>query len=476
MRRWLLRIVLVVVAATAGTLAALALMLRRTPPPPPAPEPGRHDVRVVETRRVVPGPGLPHEVEPQASNNNLDAVRHAGRVYLAFRSAPHHFASEQAKIQVVSSEDEERWRFEASYHLGSDVREPRLLSLGDSLFLYVSQLGKDALAFEPQGIHVAERRRNGTWTPLEPIGPAGTMGWRARMAGDTPVLMVYAGGESLYSLRGPHLRVEMWKTRDGRRFEPYDPEHPVVYAGGGSEADFALGDDGTLYGVIRNEAGDASGWGSKVCRAEPGDLADWTCRSDPRKFDSPFMFWHDGEAYLVARRQLANHGRYDLGRGPGWLLRTLWNQVNYSLTPKRSALWRYVQDEDRFAFVLDLPSRGDTSFAAVIRGDPSGEFVVYDYSSDVEGEDVSWLRGQRGDTHIYRHVLRFSERDGVSSLSANHAPPPSRRHGAGPGGGRPGSPARCARAAAPGAGAVPAPRGRGRRAGRGARRGRACST
>jgi phosphoglycerate dehydrogenase-like enzyme len=108
------------------------------------------------------------------------------------------------------------------------------------------------------------------------------------------------------------------------------------------------------------------------------------------------MFWHDGEAYLVARRNLNGNGDYDLGRGPSWLLRTLWNQVNYSLTPKRCALWRYVrgqydQKDDRFAFVLDLPSRGDTCFPAVIEGGSPEEIVVYDYSCDLAGPDLRWI-------------------------------------------------------------------------------------
>jgi hypothetical protein len=119
------------------------------------------------------------------------------------------------------------------------------------------------------------------------------------------------------------------------------------------------------------------------------------------------MFWHGGEAWLVARRNLNGDGAYDLGRGPGRLARTIWNQVNYSLTRKRTALWRYVQGEDRLAFVRDLPSRGDCCFPAVLEGASPQERVVYDYSCDLEGLDLPWLRGQRGRTSIYRHVLRF---------------------------------------------------------------------
>jgi hypothetical protein len=337
----------------AAGLAWLALRIRRRPSVPPPPEPGRHEVRVVETRRIVPGEGLPRTLSPAASNNNLDAIRHSdGFVYLAFRSAPHHFAGPSTVIYVVRSRDEVQWELEARFSLGRDLREPRLLSLDDRLFLYVSRLGKDALAFEPQGLSVAERAPDGAWSELEPFGPPGMMGWRVRRLGGRPVMLVYSGGESIYDLNRPHLRVELWTSQDGRNWEPLDPKHPVVYEGGGSEADCVLGDDGTLYGVIRNEAGDATGWGAKVCRAPAGDPANWTCRSDRRKYDSPFMFWHDGEAYLVGRRNLNGSGEYDLGRGPGWLLRTAWNQVNYSLTPKRTALWRYVQEEDRFAYVL----------------------------------------------------------------------------------------------------------------------------
>jgi hypothetical protein len=395
------------VGGTAG-IAWLGLRIggrKRIDPPV---EPGRHMVSVLESRRVVPGPGLPSAVECGASNNNLDAVRHTdGSVYLAFRTAPHHFASPDTAIYVVRSRDEKQWMLEARFALGRDLREPRLLSVGDKLFLYVSRLGKDALAFEPQGMSVAERGGDGKWSALEPMGPKGIMGWRARRLGDVPVFLVYSGGESIYNLEKPDLRVEIWTSADGRNWESLDATHPTVYAGGGSEADCVLGDDGTLYGVIRNEAGDESGWGSRVCRAPAGKPARWECRSDRRKYDSPFMFWHDGEAYLIARRNLNGNGDYDLGVGFGWLSRTLWNQVNYSLTPKRTALWRYVQGEDRFAYIMDLPSRGDCCFPAVLEGERSDERIVYDYSCDIEGPDIAWLSGQRGETFIYRHVLRF---------------------------------------------------------------------
>jgi hypothetical protein len=411
MRRFLERAALVSLVGGAAGLAWLDLRRRRRPSVAPPPEPGRHAVRVVETRRVVPSPGLPASVALGRSNNNLDAVRHSdGFVYLAFRTAPHHFASPHVAIQVVRSRDELTWEAEARFALGHDLREPRLLSLGDRLFLYVSRLGEDALDFEPKGMVLAERGPAGGWSDLTPLGPPGYMGWRVRTLAGVAVMLVYSGGESIYDLGRPFLRVELWRSADGRTWEPFDPKHPAVYEGGGSEGDCVLGDDGTLYGVIRNEAGDETGWGAQVCRAKAPELASWTCRPDRRKYDSPFVFWHDGEAYLVGRRNLNGTGEYDLGRGPGRLLRTVWNQVNYSLTPKRTALWRFVPGQDRLAFVLDLPSRGDCCFPAVLEGARPDERVVYDYSCALEGPDLPWLRGQRGETSIFRHVLRFERR------------------------------------------------------------------
>jgi hypothetical protein len=57
-------------------------------------------------------------------------VAHEGRCFLAFRTAQRRFASDKAELYVVSSTDPERWTLEARVALGSDVREPRLLSYG----------------------------------------------------------------------------------------------------------------------------------------------------------------------------------------------------------------------------------------------------------------------------------------------------------------------------------------------------------
>ena len=127
--------------------------------------------------------------------------------------------------------------------------------------------------------------------------------------------------------------------------------------------------DGSLFGVIRNEEGDESGWGSKLCRATSAALGAWTCTDDPRKFDSPNVFLHDGEVYFFARRNLANDGRYDLGVGSG-LVRMLRNQLGLhhrrpSAARSGATTGRPEQRGLRAAIRL---SRGDTCFASSAAG------------------------------------------------------------------------------------------------------------
>ena len=84
--------------------------------------------------------------------------------------------------------------------------------------------------------------------------------------------------------------------------------------------------------------------------------------------------------------------------------------LRYVAAPKRCSLWRIVQDELRVAYITDLPSNGDNCFPRVIAGSAPGEFFVYDYSPDPEGQPLAWRPGQLGNTQIYRHVLRFRRR------------------------------------------------------------------
>ena len=61
---------------------------------------------------------------------------------------------------------------------------------------------------------------------------------------------------------------------------------------------------GNIWGVARNEDGDESGWGSRTFFASHDDLSQWDFvseESDPWIYESPKMFRHGSDLFLVAR-------------------------------------------------------------------------------------------------------------------------------------------------------------------------------
>lgn len=359
--------------------------------------------RISELTRVVPGPGLPDGLEVLAGNNNLDVAWHGGRLYLAWRTAPTHFASAQARMHVVSSEDQVTWRHEGTFSLGRDLREPQLVSTGEELWLYFALLGTDLLDFEPGGVQRARLLEAGSWTEPEPFGAEGLLVWRIKQMAGRWHMFGYVGGENVYDADGEPIEVHWYASEDGLTWAPAVGDDPVVLAGGGSEVDAELLEDGSLVAVVRNEAGDEDGFGSKICTAPADDLGTWTCATDPRKYDSPLMVQDAGRVWLIARRHLANGGHYDLGQEDLSLSdRFFANQGAYWQSPKRCAVWSVDPATRTVTHVTDLPSRGDTCFPEAVRATEGPGWWVYNYSNDPEGEDLSWIAGQVAETGVYR--------------------------------------------------------------------------
>lgn len=365
-----------------------------------------------DTIQIVPndaasGGSLPAEVVPQTSNNNLDVILHNGRYYFAFRTAPSHFASTETVLYVVSSTDQKNWTFETSFAMGTDLREPRFLSLNGTLFLYFAVLGDDPLDFEPQGSRVSIFD-GATWSEPAAIFDVGFIPWRTRVVDGVAYLIGYIGGENIYDGDGELIQLHFLTTQDGLNFTGVVPEQPVVLESGGSETDWAFLPDGGLVAVVRNEAGDdQTGWGSKICRAEAGALADWTCVGDPKKYDSPLLFTHNDTVYLVGRRNVTETGAYDLGLDElSPEDQTLQYEAAYWNEPKRCALWEVDPDALTVTFVLDLPSRGDTCFPSALPIDEH-TWRIYNYSSDINGPDLVWVEGQMAPTYIYTTDITF---------------------------------------------------------------------
>lgn len=375
--------------------------------PPPPSEPGRHDVAIIETRQIIPGEGLPKEAVIQKSNNNLASIRWQGRTWLVWRTASSHYPTPTATMQVVSSADEKVWRFEDRIAMDTDLREPQFLVIDNALFLYYTELGDSAWTFTPKEVLVTRRNLDGTWTAPRSIGLPKHVIWSIQTIAGRPYMTAYDHGESLFALTGgPPLEVRLLTTDDGWVWRPADVTRPAIHTGGGSETDFALGGDGRLYGVMRNEFGEGGDYGSLVCTAPAGRWSEWTCLRDKKKYDSPRVFAYDGEVYLIARRNMTASGNFDRDV----LFEGVRNSLDYISKGKRCSLWRFADEGKRIAFMLDLPSKGDTCFASVMPGESEGEFIVYDYTSPLEGPDQAWTVGQRSPSVILRHVLKFTKR------------------------------------------------------------------
>lgn len=346
------------------------------------------------------------------ANNNLDVVEHAGRLYLAFRTAIFHFASPFTRMYVLGSDDGGlTWTHEFTVDRGRDVREPRLLSWDGRLFFYFFEAGTNPFDFEPGRVFASERHAEGSWTDPVAISGEGYVVWRTKVVDGRPYMTRYRGGESIYDIDRDPMDVELLTTENGFDWYPVDTSKPVVYVGGGSETDFEFAQDGRLIAVSRNELGDDTGWGSLICEAPAEAISNWECKNDPRKFDSLLIFRQSGEIYMLARRQVANEGKFDLG----WRflpdpLEHLVYEAIYWFTPKRTSLWRIDEENLTVEWVLDLPSKGDTAFPAIVRRSER-EIVVYNYSSPLEGWDKPWVAGQLGPTGIYETVLTFPETD-----------------------------------------------------------------
>lgn len=358
-----------------------------------------------EPHVLVPGPASDAVPVVHASNNNLDAVDHAGRRYLAWRTAPTHFASVDAMLHVVSTGDGRTWRHDHTVQLGQDVREPRFFVLGGDLFLYFFTLGTDWRRFEPDRIHVS-RLGPGGWTDPIAISEPDCVVWRVRQLGGRPIMTVYRGAGRLYGPDPVPTTVEFWTSDDGVNWHPLDAEHLTVHVGG-TETELAPHPEQGWVAVTRKEG--PAGFGSDIAHLDALDSSTWRVRTVPQKLDSPFLFRHGPRLMLVARRTLDFDGAYDL-RLPGIpdALRTKIYHRVYWATPKRTALWSIDPNSLALSHVVDLPSKGDSCFPSVI-DESGGRFTVFNYTSPLNGPDLPWIAGQLGPTEIYQVSLDLRE-------------------------------------------------------------------
>jgi len=353
-----------------------------------------YTIEVSAPRWVVPSEGLPAEVEPMAANNNVDIIYFQDRLFMAWRTGPTHFASEDVVMYIVSSTDGgHTWDYEGTVDMDTDLREPRLLAYRGKLQLIFFQAGTDLVAFEPVKMWRMHRRGYADWTAPETLVDGPEVPWRVKVRGGVAWMTSYAGDH----YGGADARVEVYfkRSTDGLVWDLVDGQ-PYVYEGGVSEVAFELDADGSLWAVTRNEDCDDSGCGSHVCWAPAHALGSWDCpdQSDPERYDSPDLFRHGDDIYMAARRDI------DGPFGPEGSL------IDYSLRPKTSALYQIHKPTRSVVHLMDLPGAGDTAFPSVRRVD-AHTFLVANYTSPLDDPDISWLAGQAGPTSLYLLTITF---------------------------------------------------------------------
>ncbi len=375
------------------------------------PGPDGFRVDISDARFVVPSQGLPETVRPQASNNNVSIARHEGRLFMAWRSAPTHFASTATQMFVVSSEDDgHTWRHEQTIAPGADVREPLLYVANHTLFLSFFEGGTDPLAFEPNQPWRSRYRGAGDWTAPKVWGADGEVPWDVVAHDGQLFLSSYLGNHYEFGQPGD-VSLRLQQSPDGITWRPVG-ESEEVYRGGASEAAFGFDPDGDLWAVLRNEDGDDTGFGSLLCTAPAGDLGTWDCpeESDPERYDSPRIFRHEDDLYMVARRDIG--GPYDQADpDDDFGAQQIYNLTQYSGRPKTTALYWIDRKARQVRHLIDLPGAGDNAFPSIVPEGPH-TFRIANYTSPLHDPSRTWFEGQVSPegTQLYLLTLRFEAR------------------------------------------------------------------
>lgn len=384
-------------ACSAGCLFFILFFLLNTREEPVFNTQEAQRIAYTPLEKIVPSL-LPRQVKTFRSNNNLDIACYNNRTYFAFRTSPVHFASVKTALYVLSSADNEHWSYETKFAFGSDVREPRFLVFKGKLFLYFFKGGSNLFSFAPEHIYATEFAAPAKWTKPKPIYKPGFVIWRAKEHDGKAYMSVYYG-VGLYSNETQPGHLQLLESTDGYDYTLVDNKE-VSTETSAEEGEFEFDKDGNLYATIRLEIK-----GGKVCRAAKNALSKWTCRFTPYKYDSALMFRRNDDFYVLARRNVAG----PFFRGDSFLpkcLQAKWLLARYSLTRKRTALYKLNKENLELEPLFDFPSSGDTAYAGMIPLDEN-KYLVLNYSSDFTGPDMSWLWGQFFGSNIYATVLEF---------------------------------------------------------------------
>jgi len=370
------------------------------------------DPKTIVSRDISPC----EEIVTQPSNNNVNALIFEDRLFVGWRTAPTHFASKETHMHIVSAPFPAvnmTWEHEITLSLDKDMREPFLLEMNGTLRFFFFEAGVNPVGFDPSRLLRVERKGLGDWTDAEQWGHLGEIVWEVVVENGTAYSVSYSGTHYSPNVNLGDVNLFLNRSQDGLNWSPVGKT--IVYNGGISEVGWYFDLQGNMWGVGRNEDGDESGWGSRTFRADKDDLSNWKWTnqtSNPWIFESPKMFRHGKDLYLVARtdpngpfwswdNDLANilpkweHHLLDLGA--------------YSLRPHGTAIWKLNQNSGQLEQIVDLAGCGDTALPSIVRLSKH-RYIILNYSSPLDQQcPGSWIAGQISPqgTVIYTQMLEF---------------------------------------------------------------------
>jgi len=291
--------------------------------------------------------------------------------------------------------DFKNWQYEHEITMGTDMREPRFLVHRDTLFFYFFEAGKNMLKFEPKRIWSCWSVGQQQWSPKYDLQLDGYVPWRLKTRNDTIYMSSYYGVGTYKNKDQADLR--LFVSTDAKHFVPIS-EQPQITTKNATEAAFEFDAQGHLWGVVRLE-----GSGSYVVFAHKDSLQHWSYWFSTYKYDSPLLFEHAGEMYLVSRRNVKGPATKTELPTPAQKRNNL---IRYSFAKKKTAIFWLDKKNHKLVHIKDFASTGDTAFPGIAKMDEN-RYYLLNYSSNIHKREKNWITGQLGKTYIYATVLRF---------------------------------------------------------------------
>lgn len=313
-------------------------------------------------------------VSDGSHNSNTDLVFWKGAFYLIHASSPFHLASTKCRLIIRRSEDAREWE-EIAVLTGTarDIRDPKFLPLGDTLFLYV--MLNETLNPEPFTSMFTSSRDGKKWESLRSTGHEGWLFWRPKSRdGKTWYLPAYWW---------EHGKSALFRTKDGISWD-YVSE---IYSGGRNDEtaiEFLKNGDMIMTARLEyseNIFGDTRGCTQISTASHPYDTWRECTKSYVTRLDGPALFPYHGRVFAVGRYQPKTQGFI--------------KRQGSAFTIKRTALFEVTKKG--LIYLSDLPSAGDTSYAGFVIRDNT-LYTCY-YTSRID-RDYIWIEGMLGPSEI----------------------------------------------------------------------------